>query len=166
MVGARDDRGNAESYGDLLRRTIKRARVDAPFRLFGAFDLGASGGNVSSTANGTAAAANSGATATTTAGSELLIGTYGDDGISGAITQGTPFTLRASVPNNGNVEGLLEDASTTAAVQKTSSTVTTFTGGNWNMTALVYKLASTGNTPAGNYRFKGLFTWLGSFIFK
>jgi hypothetical protein len=57
-----------------------------------------------------AATVTSGATAATTSGNELAVGTYLDSGFADTLTAGTGFTSRVNVSPTSDMEFLVEDA--------------------------------------------------------
>jgi hypothetical protein len=94
----------------------------------------------SGTTGGAAATVSSGATAPTTAGSELAVGFYTDGGYHTTPTAGTGWTMRKRIANAGDMDLLAED-SVVAAAATPNATASTGANTVWLMSVVVFKHA-------------------------
>lgn len=91
-------------------------------------------------ATGTGGTASSGATASTTAANELVVGSYLDDGWGTTIVAGTGYTMRITDSPSAQQTTSVEDKDSGAGLATQTATVTG-AGTAWAMGAVVYKLA-------------------------
>ena len=103
------------------------------------------------------------ATYSTTNANDVIVA-FDDAKACGSITSvASPFTLRFNTVAAFGTGGA---DFVTSTVQTSQKVIFTTCSSAQAIIVGAFKAAATGNTPAGNYRWMGIFQWIGSFIFR